>query len=152
MRAFIFLIALSFASGCAPSTMLINARGETRYCSFSNYDYGIGFSSMAMGAVGHYSCVEDKEKLGYVKIPEGELGVRFDPSSSPLTVTAVSGAAAKAGIQPKDILLTVEDVPVANLAEVYKVLNKKASGEPIKLKMRRGDSELEFRTLIIPSR
>ncbi|VTS05145.1 PDZ domain-containing protein [Tuwongella immobilis] len=53
-------------------------------------------------------------------------------------------AAEKAGIQPGDLILSVDGKPVVNQAQVLHQLRPKYEGDVVSVKVKRGDKELDF--------
>jgi aminopeptidase N len=61
-----------------------------------------------------------------------------------ITGFAQDSAAEKAGLKAEDILMSLDDSPVSSVEDVRLALFYKRPGETIKVKVRRGDEELEF--------
>ena len=59
-----------------------------------------------------------------------------------LLVEDVAGAAAKAGIQPGDVILALNNSEVNNTAQFKKLLNETGSGKPIALLVKRNDATI----------
>jgi serine protease Do len=53
-------------------------------------------------------------------------------------VTAVSGAAARAGLEAGDLILTVGNTQIANAAALEAILQKSDASKPLSLLFRRG--------------
>lgn len=61
-----------------------------------------------------------------------------------ITGFAQDSAAEKAGLKAEDMLMSLDDSPVSSVEDVRLALFYKRPGETIKVKVRRGDEELEF--------
>jgi S1-C subfamily serine protease len=71
--------------------------------------------------------------------------------SAGLEVTSVvSGSpAARAGIRPEDLILTIDDVPVAAIGELQRLLSADRIGQPIRISLVRAGQRLEQQ--VVPS-
>jgi S1-C subfamily serine protease len=80
------------------------------------------------------------------KVAHGSLGlVGIDTPQGP-TVTEVTngGSAAKAGIQPGDVVLVVAGRPVIDMAEVMATVRTYAPGRTVAIEVQRGDERLGY--------
>ena len=80
------------------------------------------------------------------RVPHGSLGlVGVDTPQGP-TVTEVTGggSAAKAGVQPGDVILVVAGRPVIDMAEVMATARTYAPGRTVEIEVERGDERLNF--------
>jgi len=92
------------------------------------------------------------EKTAEVRapIPEGRLGLALRPITpdevrrsgiaSGLLVEAVSGAAARAGLQPGDVLLAINGLPVASVAQAHAAVGP--VDKAVALLVQRGDTKI----------
>jgi S1-C subfamily serine protease len=71
--------------------------------------------------------------------------------SAGLEVTSVvSGSpAARAGIRPEDLIVTIDDVPVAAIGELQRLLSADRIGRPVRINLVRGGQRLEKE--VVPS-
>lgn len=137
MRLYALIPAVLALSACvSQSTILTNQKGQWVRCSAS----GGGWLGAPMAANNHSRCVEDFEKLGYLPVPDVVWGLKVDSwQSAQIKVSEVSpdSPAAAAGIMVGDLIKTIDDQPVANGKEIFKLLAKKAPGESIKADVER---------------
>ena len=63
------------------------------------------------------------------------------PSGYYITAVAPGSCAEKAGVQPGDILLYLNDTPTTNVTALQKALHSYASGDTVKLKLHRSGAE-----------
>lgn len=75
------------------------------------------------------------------------LGAQLANENGAVRVLQVlpGGTAEALGVQPGDVLLAMNDTPVATIAEVLAWLGNGRAGMPIALRLRRGDSEMALR-------
>ncbi len=66
-----------------------------------------------------------------------------------LEVTSVvaGSPAARAGIRPEDLILTIDDVPVAAIGELQRLLSADRIGRPVRITLIRGGDRLEARAV-----
>ncbi|HEX5097007.1 MAG TPA: S1C family serine protease [Acidimicrobiia bacterium] len=83
-------------------------------------------------------------------VPHGSLGlVGIDTAQGP-TVTEVAGggSAAKAGLQPGDVILIVAGRPVIDMAEVTATVRTYAPGRTVEIEVQRGDDRLNYDVML----
>ena len=76
-----------------------------------------------------------------------KLGVSLEGGAgAPVVISAVQpgGAAAAAGLLPGDRLLAINDAPVVDYSDLSRAASARKPGDVLRLKVRRGDQELEF--------
>ncbi|MHC5035951.1 MAG: PDZ domain-containing protein [Planctomycetota bacterium] len=73
------------------------------------------------------------------------LGVMLDATETGVAVSEVTpdSCAEKAGLQAGDVILEADGKPVKRTMDLLNVLSGKNPGDPIRLKIRRGDKEIE---------
>ncbi len=159
-------VPLSPQAGPAPPGMLAGAAGV------GWYDSGVGFAVPLAGA--DAARWFDKLKAGQDLRP-GRMGVLVSPSAAepgempgagPATRPASAhpvpagliirqvqpgSAAAKAGLQPGDIMTAVAGRPAASLAELKTVLAHYVAGDTIPLTVRRGGKNLSLSITLEPA-
>jgi S1-C subfamily serine protease len=144
----IFLTIL--LSGCVnPSTMMVNREGQTLRCAATGGGYGIaGAIAITAANQAHNGCVSDYQKIGFVKIPDATLGVELKDWNSPLVVKT-SGSAEAAGIKPGDQIVSVDSQSVANVYDVFRILDGKSAGDKVKVIITRDDKEMTFEPVLV---
>ena len=114
------------------------------------YDSGIGFA-VPMEDV---FAVLPRLKQGK-DVRRGLLGISItkpdDQYLSPVVVSAVSpgSAAAKAGVQPGDKLLSFDGKPIGNYSQMAFALGPKYEGDSVAVKVERGGEEQDLGTLTL---
>lgn len=127
---------------------LFNAAGEV-----------IGISSRIAGALdANIHVAVDAYTKDWARLVKGEtwgargrgrgayLGVRGERSAKDARIEYVQpgSAAAKAGIQPGDVIRTFGGKPVSNYASLVALIAKKKPGDKVKITVQRGDKTLEL--------
>jgi len=108
------------------------------------YDSGIGFAVPLHGADKLMASL----KAGKT-VQGGYMGVHAKPADAKGTGVVVSkvqkgSAAEKAGIKPNDRILSVDGEGVIDVAQLRVLIGRYAAGDKIKVKIRRGEEELEI--------
>jgi predicted metalloprotease with PDZ domain len=127
--ALLILAALTLPA-CTPSTILVNDSNQVIRCSA----YGWGIAGVATAYGIRNSCVADYKKLGYVELPDVQLGVGIQTvDSSLLRITRVppQSPAAVAGLAKGDIIATIDGRPIETLTEFYTYLATKRAGDVV---------------------
>ena len=106
------------------------------------YDSGIGFA-IPLDGLGP---ILEQMKAGKIMQP-GKLGILpapQTPKGGGVEVRSVQkgSGAEKAGIQAKDIIVSVDGQPVADILALRKLLGQHIAGDTVSVKVRRGDDEL----------
>ncbi len=80
------------------------------------------------------------------------LGVGFRMEDKKVTITMVSegSGAEKAGLQKNDLIIGFEEKEIEDDKEFIKLLKEKSAGDIVKLKVKRGDEELDFEVELMP--
>lgn len=124
-------------------------RGETETAGVEWYDSGIGFAI----PLEDIQAVLPKLKQGR-DLRRGILGVTAkstDHFGAPVEIGAVApdSAAAKAGLLPGDVVVSLDNVPIANQNQMQQVLGPKYEGDEIQLTIRRGKDERKFEKITL---
>jgi serine protease Do len=113
------------------------------------YDSGIGFGVPLDGL----DRILHEMKEGKT-IQPGKLGVTVQPDPSGkdaiITTVADSSPAAKAGLQPKDVITAVNGQPVVDVRKLRSILGRYVAGEKIKVAVKRGEQTLEVEATLVP--
>ncbi len=119
-------------------------RGEGETAGVEWYDSGIGFAIPFADVLAALPRLKEGKDLR-----RGLLGIT--PKSSdlygvPPTIGAVApeSAAAKAGVQPGDVITEIDGKPIANQAQLLHALGTKYEGDVIALKLRRDKEEVKL--------
>jgi serine protease Do len=86
--------------------------------------------------------------------PVGALGVQLrvrDPSAAIIEDVYKHGAAARAGLLPGDVVLTIDTEAIHDCEELIREVSRRRPGDEVALKIRRGDEELD-RTVTLMDR
>lgn len=75
--------------------------------------------------------------------PPGRLGVELRGGDAMVKTVSPGGAAAQAGLEAGDVLLSVDGAPVADLVDLRLALEGRAAGTSVRLRWRRGTEERE---------
>jgi S1-C subfamily serine protease len=75
------------------------------------------------------------------------LGVKGDENSKEAKIAKIydNSPAAKAGMTVGDVIVTVNDAPVADYPAFKGVINDHQPGDELKLKIKRGDQDVEIK-------
>jgi S1-C subfamily serine protease/predicted esterase len=108
------------------------------------YDGGIGFAIPLEDFNRIFPKLKESKDL-----KKGVLGIRLksnDRYSVVPTVAsvAIGSAAAKAGIQPGDEIVGIDDKPVGRTAQFMHVLDNKYEGDKVSLKLKRGEQTVNL--------
>lgn len=143
---------------------LVNVRGElvginTAILSPRGGSIGIGFAipSNMVNSVA-------QQLLRYGKVARGVLGVYVQDLTPDLadalnlhglkgavvTEIAPGSPAAKAGLEPKDIVTHINDNPIDNGAELRNTIGLTRVGNQVRLKVLRGNKKLTFAVTLLP--
>jgi serine protease Do len=113
------------------------------------YDSGIGFGVPLDGL----DRILHEMKEGKT-IQPGKLGVTVQPDPSGkdaiITTVADSSPAAKAGLQPKDVITAVNGQPVVDVRKLRSILGRYVAGEKIKVAVKRGEQTREVEATLVP--
>jgi len=113
------------------------------------YDSGIGF---AVPLDGLDRILEDM-KQGKV-IQPGKLGIAVRPGpagkDAEITSVAEGSPAAKAGLQPKDVITTIDGQAVVDVRKLRSILGRYVAGEKIKVAAKRGEKTVEVEVTLAP--
>jgi S1-C subfamily serine protease len=124
-------------------------RGESETAGVEWYDSGIGF------AVPLEDILRVLPKLKEGKtLHKGRIGVLMkneDPVMTPSEITSVTldSPASKLGLQPGDRVVAVDGKPISNQAQFLHAMGPKYEGDPVSLKIKRGDKELSFDNVVL---
>jgi S1-C subfamily serine protease/predicted esterase len=131
-------------------------RGEDETAGFEWYDSGIGFAV----PLEDINTALPRMKKGTEKVPvvlkRGMLGVTTkspDQFEAAPVIGAVSpgSAAERFGIKPNDLILAIDDKPVANLAQLLHALGSKYEGDSVTVKLKRGEEEVTVKDVVLSS-
>ena len=119
-------------------------RSEGETAGFEWYDSGIGFAIPLEDVFAKLSAL----KAG-TNLRRGLLGVNPktpDVYTEPPVIGAIQpdSAAQRAGMKVGDTIVTIDDKPVPNFSTLQHILGPKYEGDTIKLKVRRGDKDIDF--------
>jgi S1-C subfamily serine protease/predicted esterase len=131
-------------------------RGEDETAGYEWYDSGIGFAVPLEDINGVLPRMKKGTDKSPVELKRGMLGVTMksqDQFDAAPVVGAVNptSAAEKFGIKPNDLILTIDDKPVANLAQMLHVLGSKYEGDPVNVKLKRGEEEVTLNNVVLSS-
>ncbi|MGC6465253.1 MAG: PDZ domain-containing protein [Akkermansiaceae bacterium] len=75
------------------------------------------------------------------------LGLYTEQTSSTLTIAALAKdtPAYESGLSPGDILISIDNTPLENRADLNVVLESKSVGDEVTVKVNRGDAPMEFK-------
>jgi S1-C subfamily serine protease/predicted esterase len=123
------------------------AEGETAGVEW--YDSGIGFAIPLEDVMAVLPRLKEGQDLR-----RGLLGVTIpdnDDFGVPATVASVSpeSAAEQAGIKPGDIIVEINGHSVANRAQLMHQLGSRYEGDPVTVKVKRGNETLTFANLAL---
>lgn len=112
--------------------------------STTGYGYGLA-GAIAIGTAqqSHDRCVEDMRKIGYVKIPDGIVGISLENGTKPPLIKAVADPVRTAGVRQGDALLTLDGQAVENMYDTLKILSVKKIGDTVTVKVQRSQEVLE---------
>lgn len=154
MRLLSLCLLASLFAGCyAPSQLLVNQQGQVFRCSAG----GTGVAGIITADAMFRSCVTDMQKLGYVKLPDVELGFTSDVATLRLTAITPESGAAIAGLHPGDVITQLDRQPVSTSYDLYQYLQGKQAGESVAVTFRRDAHDqtvevvLQARTTARPS-
>ena len=113
---------------------------------------GIGFAMPSNVIIGVYNQLIGPEH----KVVRGSIGIQFQPSTSAAVAreygfsnggvmvgeVVPGGAAAKAGILPRDVIVSVDGAPIKNGDELIAVVSMKHPGSTVSLGVLRGGKKL----------
>ena len=121
-----------------------SARSEGETAGFEWYDSGIGFAVPLDDILPKLDALKKGTDLR-----RGLLGINpqvTDAYNAQPVIGAIQpdSAAARAGLKVGDRLVAIDDKPVPNFSTVQHVLGPKYEGDTVKLKVVRGDKEMEF--------
>ncbi|MFL5331264.1 MAG: PDZ domain-containing protein [Gemmataceae bacterium] len=122
---------------------------EGEAAGFEWYDSGIGFAA----PLDQIQTVLPKLRAGK-ELRRGLLGITpkgtdvYSVAPTIATVTPES-TAAKAGIKPGDVLVTVDGRPVVNFSQVQHILGPKYEGDKVSVRVRRDSKEIDFNDLVL---
>jgi serine protease Do len=124
-------------------------RGEGDTAGVEWYDSGIGFAIPLEDVLAALPRLKDGKDLG-----RGRLGIMPktpDLYGVPPTVGTVApeSPAAKAGMQSGDVILEIDDIPVADYTKLQTVLGPKYEGDVVSVKFRRGKQETKVEKLTL---
>ncbi len=131
-------------------------RGEDETAGFEWYDSGIGFAVPLEDINASLPrLLKGTEKVPVV-LKRGMLGItpksqdQFDTAAAVGAVNPGS-AAEKFGIKANDVIIAIDDKPVANLAQLLHALGSKYEGDSVKVKLKRGEQEVELKEVVLSS-
>ncbi len=106
------------------------------------YDSGIGFAVPLEDVLAVLPRLKKGENL-----KRGLLGVRLKDAdiygAAPVVgMVTPDSAAAKAGIQPGDLITEIDGKPVARMAQILHLIGPKYEGDTVSVKVKRGDKEI----------
>lgn len=124
-------------------------RGDNETAGVEWYDSGIGFAI----PLEDVQAVFPKLKGGS-DLRRGILGITAkstDQYGVPVEIGAVApdSAAAKAGLQAGDVIVSLDQSPIANQNQMQQVLGPKYEGDAIRLVIRRGQEERTFEKITL---
>lgn len=135
---------------------LININGELVgiNTAIARQAQGIGFSipidtaKRVMGDLMEYGRVR-RAFLGVVPVDVSRSFTRSHGDGGVLVEELLSGSPAEtAGLQVADVILEIDDVPVASIEEYYSLLQTYTPGDKLRISLLRGLRELEERVLL----
>jgi len=137
---------------CVP----LNPRGGATEAGVEWYDSGIGFAVTIQNA----ERVIERMKKGHA-IEPGRIGVTLKPVAQGKDVgpgaqvvkVLPKAPGEKAGLKTNDVIIAVEDKKVLDVTHLRALMGRYTAGDTIKLKLRRGDMEIEAQvTLVSPAK
>lgn len=125
----------------------LSPRADGEAASVEWYDGGIGFAIPMDDVLRALPKLKEGKDLN-----RGLLGVALQgglaPNAEPIIEQAFEeGPAAKAGLQPGDQIVAIDDQPLARQAQMMHLLGPKYAGDKIKLTVKRDGKELTFDAL-----
>ena len=124
---------------------IVNAKKSANFAETSVE--GMGYAIPANTAV---RIIKDLIEFGYVK-DRAALGIRVYTSNSYYSTNGViisevieGGSAWQAGMQPNDVIVSINDIAVNSYADLSKVLDTKLVGDVVKVIVLRNDNQMEF--------
>ena len=137
-----------FLIGCAtPSPWMVNPiNGQMVRCASTGWGY-VG-APMAVGI--HDQCVRDYGEVGYVELPDVQLGLHlaFADGNASITSITPSTGAVHSGIRVGDRLKTLNAVSIKNYGDMVAVLKDKHPGESAAVVVERDGKLLEFAPIL----
>ena len=132
-KSIVLIISLSGLAGCVtPSTVLMNSQGQGYRCATTGYGYGIaGAIAMSAAQSTHDRCVEDMERLGFVRFPEIRVGILSEWKETPPIIKTVEGPAQQAGLRAGDQMISIDGAAVTSQFELLRLLNRKKRGDTL---------------------
>jgi serine protease Do len=126
-------------------------QGDDSTAGIEWYDSGIGFAV----PLEDIKAVLPRLKKGE-NLKRGLLGIGmpnpYDYAQKPVVgVVTPQSAAAKAGIQPGDVIIEIEGKPVERVAQILHLIGPKYEGETVSLKVMRKDKEITLKDLKLVS-
>ena len=123
------------------------AEGET--AGFEWYDSGIGFAI----PLEDINAALPRLKLGK-DLKQGLLGVTMQGTdqfghAATIGTVAPGSAADKAGMKAGDIIVAIDDKPVANYAQLLHQLGTRYEGDTVSVKLTRGGKEMAFPKVVL---
>lgn len=126
---------------CVPMGM-----GNSAMAGVEWYDSGIGF------AVPHWQTGRSAEALAVGhSLRRGLLGVQIDPrfkGGVRIRNVADPSPAGRAGLEPDDIIIALDDVPVKEYPDLQRLMSARTAGERVSVRVKRDDEEQEFQVVL----
>lgn len=142
---------------------LINIHGEIVGINFSirsgnqqvNTWQGVGFAIPANDARNAFEAIMKEEKdqpIGFLGITQDEVVIQVSPGRIGVTINEVvpNSPAAKAGLQPDDIIIGLNGQPLEHPDEVYIIASATPIGRPIIFNILRNKQPLTLTAIIQP--
>lgn len=124
-------------------------RGESETAGVEWYDSGIGFAVPMEDVLSVLPRLKEGKTLH-----KGRIGVIMkndDPvmTESEITSVTLESPASKLGLQVGDKVIAVDGKPIKNQAQFLHAMGPKYEGDTISLKVKRGDKELRFDSVVL---
>ena len=124
-------------------------RGDSETAGVEWYDSGIGFAVPMEDVLAVLPRLKEGKTLH-----KGRIGVIMkndDPvmTESEITSVTLESPASKLGLQVGDKVIAVDGKPIKNQAQFLHAMGPKYEGDTISLKVKRGDKELSFDSVVL---
>jgi membrane-associated protease RseP (regulator of RpoE activity) len=133
LRASLRLVLLSLVlGGCAGSTLWVDEFGQTRIC-------GAPLGPLSRPA--QRDCERDSTKLGFMPLPDVELGITLAQDGNRIAVVHAGSPAEQSGLREGDRLERIGETRVRRFGDVVRALSGHAAGDEVEVAVTRASGE-----------